>query len=593
MINIKFNLKTYIILILFKMFKMFKIKLKFIILIVYLTQIYFIISHENTDNISNLIKNNDDHKDIVLEKNIVVVNDYNFEKVMKNNPFLLLLFYMPTCENCKSFMEEYEKIANYINKIFMDSRNNKDEKNTENSYFSNIVLGKVNVVEEVNLVSHFEIENFPTIKYFKGSEDKEINYTGENKYEDIINWLEDVMKPNLTKVDSLKQLDKLVDTHNAVILYFGKLEGNDYNGIIELSKEQDDMKILITDSLEIINKYKKKGFFNKKEKEYNVVILRNFDKKVVYSPLAYDISISNMNKVIYDHILPTFTEFNDNTVNLLFTAQKPGIYLFYDNENSDKLANENAINIVRNLADKLVKETIKSESINIYQFVTVDINGSETQKKLSDYIGVKGKKTPLIYMLKLNEETIDKYVYELNGNPQEISEEGLEEFIANYESKMLGQFYKSEDIPEKDMENNVRILVGKNFDDLIFKSNDGKDNIVFFYAPWCKHCQNFFKVYEELAANLAKNGENTIILNKIDATLNEVKNINIESFPTIILYPYNKKQEKGIVHTSHRDMQSIIDFINKHVENKIKFKPEYEKQNDLRAETNNSNYEDL
>merc|ERR1712025_210614 len=61
------------------------------------------------------------------------------------------------------------------------------------------------------------------------------------------------------------------------------------------------------------------------------------------------------------------------------------------------------------------------------------------------------------------------------------------------------------------------------------------DVLVNFFAPWCGHCKKFEPNYKSLAKKLKH--VPTLKIMKIDATRNEVENIQIMAFPTILLFP--------------------------------------------------------
>lgn len=56
-------------------------------------------------------------------------------------------------------------------------------------------------------------------------------------------------------------------------------------------------------------------------------------------------------------------------------------------------------------------------------------------------------------------------------------------------------YLKSEAVPE-DNSAPVKIAVGKNFDEVI--TNNGKDTLIEFYAPWCGHCKKLAPIWDEL-----------------------------------------------------------------------------------------------
>lgn len=73
--------------------------------------------------------------------------------------------------------------------------------------------------------------------------------------------------------------------------------------------------------------------------------------------------------------------------------------------------------------------------------------------------------------------------------------ENFEKFMQEFAEGKLSPYLKSEDVPA-DNSGAVKVAVAKNFDEVV--TNNGKDSLIEFYAPWCGHCKKLIPIYDEL-----------------------------------------------------------------------------------------------
>ncbi|KAM9980757.1 hypothetical protein ACTFIY_003069 [Dictyostelium cf. discoideum] len=116
---------------------------------------------------------------------------------------------------------------------------------------------------------------------------------------------------------------------------------------------------------------------------------------------------------------------------------------------------------------------------------------------------------------------------------------------------------------EVDMNDNsnsdVIILTDSNFEDLT-TSNPNETWMVEFYAPWCFHCKNLKKTYDQLSTKLKQQDPNLKVA-KIDCVANpkQCKRFSIRSYPTIKVIKGNSVYDmKG-----EKTLNSLNEFINK------------------------------
>ena len=91
----------------------------------------------------------------------------------------------------------------------------------------------------------------------------------------------------------------------------------------------------------------------------------------------------------------------------------------------------------------------------------------------------------------------------------------FESFLNDYEAGKLVPYLKSEPVPET--QGAVKVAVAKNFDELVTQNT--KDVLIEFYAPWCGHCKKLAPTYDELGEKMA---DEEVEIVKMDATANDV-----------------------------------------------------------------------
>lgn len=130
----------------------------------------------------------------------------------------------------------------------------------------------------------------------------------------------------------------------------------------------------------------------------------------------------------------------------------------------------------------------------------------------------------------------------------------FEAFLKAYEAGSLEAYLKSEPVPE-DNDGPVKVAVAKNFEELV--TNNKKDVLIEFYAPWCGHCKKLAPIYEELGEKLS--GEEVDIV-KMDATANDVPaGFDVRGFPTLFWVPSSSKTP--VAYNGGREVDDFVKYI--------------------------------
>ncbi|VDN50674.1 unnamed protein product [Dracunculus medinensis] len=195
-----------------------------------------------------------------------------------------------------------------------------------------------------------------------------------------------------------------------------------------------------------------------------------------------------------------------------------------------------------NKAAKSFKKEVK------FVFIDTDI---EENWQVIEYLGIIAEEIPTILFIKIQNGLI-KYKFSWN----EITKANIVSFTESCLNGNEIAFLKTEEIADDWDRKPLKILVGKNFENVVFDKM--KTSFVFFYAPWCSACQAVMAEIEKLAEFYHSNDE--IMIAKIDSTENEVHGLPIFDVPTIALFVRGSR--KPIYYTEdERTAKKFSEFI--------------------------------
>jgi len=98
-----------------------------------------------------------------------------------------------------------------------------------------------------------------------------------------------------------------------------------------------------------------------------------------------------------------------------------------------------------------------------------------------------------------------------------------------------------------------------NFDSAV---SDKSIWLVEFYAPWCGHCKKLMPTWSQLGAHFE--GRNDVLIGKMDATANEVEDLEIQGYPTIMYFAGDGTP--GEQYSGERTLDGFTSFLESKVE---------------------------
>lgn len=493
--------------------------------------VYSLEQNKKPQNVSNQNKtpqnkNNQNQKE--QKSTVLTLTDNTFEKHLNREQTLITLFYSPDCPHSAKLMPEFTRASDLISL-------KKD--------IYKIKFAKVDAESQRKLAELYQIQVFPTIIGF--SKNEQITYVGKRKANSIVNWaLKKFYSPlrNIATENALRQL----------------ITGNDVFAVL-FTEEKDDSKLMKTYSqASVITEefpfgvFRETKLFEKLQvKEKNTLVLyKKTDEKRREMKLTPQTTPKEIQSFLYRYSFKSIDRYTDESSSVIFEKNQAALVVFPSPTNDQN-------NLITMLA-KLSKEKIQYK-LHVYHadpgYVYTD--------KLLEYLGLKKKILPTFRILDHRNGQRLKVYAPKDG--AEVNEKNIMELINSWEKGAIKETFKSQDEIRNLPKQAIKNLVSKNYHKYVIDNN--LDVFVVFYAPWCGHCKLLLHDFDLLGEKLK--GNKGLLLAKIDATENDVENIELDGFPTALFYAGNKKNEKPIEYEGDRSVDDMIKFIKEHASNPI------------------------
>ncbi|XP_074867160.1 protein disulfide-isomerase-like protein of the testis isoform X1 [Carettochelys insculpta] len=451
------------------------------------------------------------------ENNILVLKKSNFDRALKETKYLLVDFYISLSGPSQTLAEEFAKAAKQLKKEAPHVR-----------------FGKVDVTDQKDLKKEFNIQEFPTVKFFvDGARKNPIDCKGVREAPAFVTWVKRRIGPSAVVINSTDQAEAMINSHDLAVLgFFKDLRGRAVEVFYETAREVPEMPFGVTASEEVFVSY---GI-----RENTIAVFKK--GKPVHNEVSED---GKQNKVDLTRLLKTFTldlvtEYNLETSVKIFDVPVENHILLFTPKSSETFS-------------KIYEdyESAAAEFRGKIMFILVDTN--ETRNgRVFEYFRITEIDVPAVRIFNLTNDA----KYKMPAD--EVTVENVRSFCHSYLDGKAKPHVSSEEIPVDWDKNPVKVLVGKNFNKVAF--NKTKNVFVMFYAPWCHNCRKLLPIWDELG----KKHENhkNIIIAKIDFTANDIQLVMLDRYPFFRFFPA-RSNTQAVVYDGEYTLEAFAEFLEK------------------------------
>jgi len=454
-------------------------------------------------------------------ENVLDLVDSDFDSKLAELETTLVMFYAPWCGHCKRLKPEFEKAGGIL--LGNDPP---------------VQLAKVDCTEGgKDTCGKFEVKGYPTLKIFRNGE-LSSDYNGPREAAGITKFMKSQVGPASKKVETVQEAEAMLKKDEVVVFGLGAQDSDIMKTFDKVSgKLREDVAFAHSSDAAVLEKlghtnavvlYRPKNLLSKFE-----------DASLVYDGGATDkMSLEGWIKKNYHGLCGHRTTDNAKDFGNPLVVAYFGV---------DYAKNPKGTNYWRNRVMKIAKA---------HPDMTYAIsNKDDFQHELSEYgfDYVKGD-TPVVAA---KDAKGQKFKMEAT-----FTMDAFGEFLTGLKAGDLEPYMKSEPVPEN--QGDVKVAVAKNFDELV--TNNKKDVLVEFYAPWCGHCKKLTPIYDELGEKMK---DEDVEIVKMDATANDVPpSFSVSGFPTLFWLPSSTKKAES--YNGGRELDDFIKFVAEKATNELK-----------------------
>eukprot|EP00887_Chlorella_sp_A99_P005246 scaffold1.g5246.t1 len=445
------------------------------------------------------------------EKDVVVVTDKNWDDTVGKSKYALVEFYAPWCGHCKALKPNYAKAATILK-----------------GHDASIV----DATEEKELGKKFEVQGYPTLKWFVDGK-LAMDFSGGRQADDIVRWVKKKAGPPTVAVDSAEALEKATkDSRVYVLGFFESFEGDKHTQYEAVAKKSDDAAFVKTADKEVAAKLglKAPGF----------ALARNYPEFGLETVRAALDGEDEFEKQLLDFVkaerLPAFLEFSSASSNDIFGSGVAHQIIVVAKPDEFK-AGSDLVTAMTAAAKEL-----KGKVIFVYSKL-----GSDDSKPIMSFFGLEeeAEKPQVVGFF-----TKGGKKYRFDGD---ATAEPLKEFARKVVDGTAPKFFKSAAEPKEPKEKGVTVVVGNTVESIV---KDPKKDVLLEV--------------------------DSVVIAKMDGTENEHPDVEAQGFPTLLFFPA-EDGAAAVPYDGERDLAGFTKFLKKNAKVPFELPKKKTKKGDKKA----------
>ncbi|XP_052160472.1 protein disulfide isomerase-like 1-5 [Oryza glaberrima] len=423
---------------------------------------------------------------------VLVLDNDNARRAVEENAEVLLLGYAPWCERSAQLMPRFAEAAAALRAMG-----------------SAVAFAKLDGERYPKAASAVGVKGFPTVLLFVNG--TEHQFTGLHTKDAIVTWVRKKTGAPAIRIQSKDSAEEFLkkDQTFAVGL-FKNCEGAEYEEFVKAATSENEVQFVETNDRNVA----KILFPGIASEEQFLGLVKSEPEKFEKFNGAFEekeiIQFVELNK------FPLITVFTDlNSGKVYGSPIKLQVFTFaeaYDFEDLESMIQE----VARGFKTKIM-------------FIYVDTAEEKLAKPFLTLYGLEPEK-PTVTAFDTSKGT--KYLMEA-----EINAKNLQDFCLSLLEGTLPPYFRSEPVPEE--KGPIEKVVGRTFDSSVLESP--QNVFLEVHAPWCVDCEAISKNVEKLAKHLNDLGQTNLKFARIDASVNEHPKLQINNYPTLLLYPAQDK----------------------------------------------------